>query len=240
MYFKVTQYTSWLKEFYEVELTITNNAGEEFPIEDALATIKLPDGLSLADTMRDERGVISMGTIGGGETKSSSWIVRGDKKGKYDIYADFSGKLMPFGEELTAEFKTKEPLEVIGGDALKLEIVHDGYAQGKQSWTSTFTLTNVSDKPIYNVQFDFAGALKATNASVHITNMVLEYPGGIVMVIPWNDGQLNEPNYDRAERHVNMLVYDFDEEKEDIPVLLPGQSVTGTYTVWFDWTPPLS
>ena len=235
VFFRVTQYTSWLKEFYEVELIVNNNVGDGFTIENAIATINLPDGLSLADTARAERGTINMGTIEALGKQSASWIIRGDKAGSYDVSADFTGILMPFGEDVEITFMTSEPIVVLGGDALKFEITHDGFAQDKLSWNVDFTLTNISEKPIHNVQFDFAGAIFAyQNADIYITDMTLFYPCGTMVVIPWNDGARNEPNYHEAEEYLPIFGYD---PADSTLILESEQSIRGNYTVWFNWNP---
>ncbi len=60
--------------------------------------------------------------------------------------------------------------------------------------------------------------------------MVIYYPGATV-VIPWNDGKMNE-----AEKKIYFNVLTYDAVDPEL-VLNPGESVTGKYTVWFDWIP---
>ncbi len=71
---------SWLKEFFEVGLTLTNMAEPQFVIEDASATLNLPVGLVLAPTKDQQSLLVDIGSIAGGETKEIKWIIRGDKK----------------------------------------------------------------------------------------------------------------------------------------------------------------
>lgn len=219
--FNITTEISWLKEFYDVELTIINNADEEFNIEEAMAVLHLPDGLSLADTTRGEDNVIDMGTIGGNETKSVSWVIRGDKSGSYNISADFTGKLMPFSEDVKVTFKNKKPIEILGGKALKLDIVHDAWGKTDNYWTTTFTLTNISDKPIYNVQFDYTGYSEFS----HVTDMKLYYPDGTIEIIPWNNGK---PSFDKKQIFLPAFL-EFDIEQK--LTLNPGESIIGVYSI---------
>ncbi len=60
--------------------------------------------------------------------------------------------------------------------------------------------------------------------------MVIYYPGATV-VIPWNDGKMNE-----AEKKIYFNVLTYDAVDPEL-VLNPGESVTVKYTVWFDWIP---
>jgi len=53
-----------------------------------------------------------MGDIACQERKTISWAVRGDKKGEYNLSADFSGTLMPFNAPVRANFQTSEPFRV--------------------------------------------------------------------------------------------------------------------------------
>ena len=73
--------TTWLKEFFDIGLTIQNAAEPEFVIENAWARLTIPDGLSLAPTREGQHEYVDMGSIPGGESKSVNWIIRGIKKG---------------------------------------------------------------------------------------------------------------------------------------------------------------
>lgn len=53
---------SWLKNIYEVEVTIINQAEEEFRLEDAKARLNLPDGLELAN-MKNEKKIVAAGKL---------------------------------------------------------------------------------------------------------------------------------------------------------------------------------
>ena len=76
-----TQTVSWLKDMYSVNLGVINVADSNYVIENSSAEINLEDGLSLAATKKGQTAKIDMGNIAGQETKSVSWIVRGDTPG---------------------------------------------------------------------------------------------------------------------------------------------------------------
>lgn len=148
-FFKVSTDFSWLKEFYEVSLSITNNADPEFSIENSLATLKVPSGL----TLMNNNAIQDMGSINGGETKTVSWTLRGDRAGSYKPTADFIGILEPFGAEITGTFSPETELVVNSGNALKLENINTVTIDEK-TYIWEFKLTNTSDKPIYQISIN--------------------------------------------------------------------------------------
>ena len=148
-FFKVSTDFSWLKEFYEVSLSITNNADPEFSIENSLATLKVPSGL----TLMNNNAIQDMGSINGGETKTVSWTLRGDRAGSYKPTADFIGILEPFGTEITGTFSPETELVVDSGNALKLENINT-ITLDEKTYIWEFKLTNTSDKPIYQISIN--------------------------------------------------------------------------------------
>lgn len=113
--------TSFLKEFFDVNLHIINNAGEEFSMIDNVVTLNVPDGLTLVEGAGTEgQPTVRIPEIPGQTTKTVSWILRGDKAGEYTITADYSGVLKTFGKTIEASFISKDPLTVYGLDAVKL------------------------------------------------------------------------------------------------------------------------
>ena len=211
---------TWLKEFFNVSLTVQNNASHEFYIGNANAKITLPEGMSLAKTNTDNSASRSMGTIYGGETSTVSWIVRGDTAGTYDIFADFSGILAPFNEPVTTKFKTDKPIKVYGGDALKLVIEQEYYDDTYNCWQVDFKLTNVSDITIYNPSVNYSGYSEFLN----VNDMTVVYPNGIIDIIPWENGNVDKKN---IQRFLPALLKDG--ESETIS-LKPGESIVGHYS----------
>jgi len=128
--------TSWLKEFFDVQLHIHNQAEESFVIDDCVATLNYPtDGLTLITDLVDgysETQTVNIGSIAGQEHKYINWVLRGDKPGDYDISADFSGRLRDFNEIINAKFECSEPIHVKGTEGLKIKVqledtIDDGF-----------------------------------------------------------------------------------------------------------------
>jgi len=140
----------WLKEFFNVGLTLENTADPEFIIDGSTATLKLPEGLALAPTPVPQTLTVDLGAIAGGEKRQVNWIIRGDEKGYYMLEADFNGILQPFGDAVHTVFKTKDPFRVWGEDALRMHVDAQDRADQGHPYHIRFGLENVSDIPVYN------------------------------------------------------------------------------------------
>lgn len=220
--FNVSTNLSWLKEFYDVDLTIINNADDDFSIQNSTAVLNLPDGLSLADTLREENLTQIMGNngvIGGKKTEHASWIVRGDKPGSYDLSAEFTGVLMPLNEDVKVIFKTEKPLVVHDGTGLKLDIT---VTEGLDYWTNSFTFTNNSDRPIYNFAASFSGSAQLAEFSA----MYIKYPDGSVEIVEINNGV---PDLENSEFYIPIT--SIDENIYSHRTIKPGESVTGYFSI---------
>lgn len=223
--FNVSTKLSWLKEFYDVDLTIINNADDDFSIQNSKAVLNLPDGLSLADTYREENLTQIMGNkgvIGSKETEHASWIIRGDKPGSYDLSAEFTGVLMPLNEDVKVIFKTKEPLVVHDGTGLKLDIT---VTEGLDYWTNKFTFTNESERPIYNFAASFSGSAQLAKFSA----MYIEYPDGTIEIVNINKGVLDLEN---SDVFLPALIDDESQSEYDYRTIKPGESVTGYFSIY--------
>lgn len=145
---------SWLKEFFDVELSLTNLASEPFTLKDANVKLNLPSGLSLAPTADPQTLQFNIGEIAGGQTGKASWVVRGDQKGSYHLSADFSSKLFPFNEDVKASFKTSEPLTVWGDSAIRILAQVEREAHRGMPYLVKFTVLNVSDGPVNDLRLE--------------------------------------------------------------------------------------
>ena len=149
----------WLKEMFDVELLVMNDSATD-TVENGVAELNLPDGLSLA-TMRSDVGqqttVKEIPFIDKMSSESVHWYVRGDKEGSYDLSATFKGMMMPFEEEFTYEFGTERPLQVYAGSAMHMDItVPDSTFYG-DDYVIEIALTNVSDRTLYGVRHAITG-----------------------------------------------------------------------------------
>jgi len=212
---------TWQKEFFDIEMIIINNADENFTIEGGVASLNVPKGLSLAGTARSERENVDITTIRGGEIRSVSWILRGDVRGEYRLTASFSGTLMPLGESVAVTFETDpdNPLKVWGGSALKIEVWHDVWGIYNDYFTSTYTITNISDKPVYNIDIDFICTLIEANCEEDIGELILYGENGYTL-IPYKN---EKPDLDNIRTYFNVLVYE--DPPKDIINLNPEEKL---------------
>lgn len=152
----------WLKEMYNVELVVINNSYVD-DITDCIATLELPEGLSLAGMLGDQQtATVNIGTVShkfgaddGANIAKANWYVRGDEAGEYNLSATVTGRNP---EEFCKTFTTDKPVKVYAGNALHLQITADDVAFCGEEYRVRFKLSNVSDKEIYNLSFGITGA----------------------------------------------------------------------------------
>lgn len=152
----------WLKEMYNVELLVINNSYTD-DITDCVATLDLPEGLSLAAMTGSAQNLtIDLGTIPhktsenvNANTDKANWYVRGDAEGEYNLTATVTGRNP---EPFVKTFTTDKPVKVYAGSALKLHITAGDIAYRGEEYHVRFQLENVSDKDLYNLSFGLTGA----------------------------------------------------------------------------------
>lgn len=144
----------WLKEFFEVKLTVYNLGTPDFVLRGGHARLTIPDGVSLAPTARGEQAAKPVGDIVGGSSASVDWIVRGDRAGEYDLAADYAATLDPVGRSVSVRASTDAPLKVWGADAIETVIETDKQYRDGYPMTVRVGLKNVSDIPVYDAQVE--------------------------------------------------------------------------------------
>ena len=142
----------WLKEFFEVKMTIYNLAAPGFVLRNGRARLTLPDGVSLAPTARGEELSKPIGDIAGGSSASADWIVRGDTAGEYNLTADYAATLEPFGHSVSTRAQTVTPLKVWGENALKPIVEVDKQYRNGYPLSVRIGLRNVADIPVYDAE----------------------------------------------------------------------------------------
>jgi len=148
----------WLKEMFNVQLIVFNNSYVD-DLHDCVAELQLPEGLSLADLLEgSQTEEIYLGTLDqqgsadGTSVRQVNWYIRGDAEGDYNLTAAVRGMI---GHDAPFEktFTTKEAIHVYAGSALKLTVTLPKSAYHDKEYAVKFSLTNVSDRPIYNLTF---------------------------------------------------------------------------------------
>ena len=141
---------SWLKEFFSVQMMVSNLADPDFMLDHGSATLAIPEGLTLAPTAAGQSATARMEDIPGGQSATATWILRGDTEGFYDLTASYAGSLEPFGDTVTVHAATDKQLHVWGGSALQLTVDADDSASARYPYHVIVGLKNVADVPVYN------------------------------------------------------------------------------------------
>ena len=148
---------SWLKEMYDVEMLILNNSSTD-TIENCVAELILPEGLSLAAMTEGEQSAVqTVDYIPENGSHSLHWYVRGDEPGTYNITATLSGTMMPFNEEFYYEYEADSPIKVYAGNAMHMTFYIPDTAYKGVDYVVRIELENVSDKVLYGVTHAITG-----------------------------------------------------------------------------------
>lgn len=167
---------TFLKEFFDVNLHIINNASSEFELINNEITLNVPEGMTLMDTVNGnycKSNIVNIPRIIGQEQKTISWVLRGDDAGEYDLAADFTGELKDFGTQINALFKTDEnqKIKVYGLDGIKFSIEPDEKLYEGAMYFN-IGLKNERDKNLYlpniNVDGEITNAIQNEKKSGNI------------------------------------------------------------------------
>jgi len=145
---------SWLKEFFSVQMMVTNLSDNSFVLDHGSATLPLPPELSLAPTAVSQHETVTMPDLPGGQSATATWIVRGDTEGYYDLTSSYAGSLEPFGDTITVNAASQKPLHVWGASAIETTIDANQDIYDRYPYHVRVGLKNVADVPIYNASVE--------------------------------------------------------------------------------------
>ena len=221
-YVSTTQSIEWLKEMFEVELGILNAADSKYVIEDSIAHLNLPKGVSLAATKSGQSLTQEMGDIRGQERKSASWVIKGDESGSYRLSADFEGTLMPFNAKVSAHFETEEEFQVSTGEGLHIYVMPEDCAYDGENYYIQFALVNESGRTFYNFRTSF-GAYTTPDYEYTVTDV---FTGETYTEVQENV-LITNPS------QVSQSVVVRDGQALSFSALEPGDMYYGTYVTTF-------
>ena len=138
----VPMQVKWLKEFFNVQMYIHNEADSQFTLKNSTVELQLPTGLSLAKTAAPQNLTVNLGDIAGQNTTLSEWIVRGDIAGQYNLSADFNATLMPFTAPVASTLTASNAITVQAENALVLSAEMCDTAVVGSDYYINYTLTN--------------------------------------------------------------------------------------------------
>ena len=170
IYITIPGEARWLKEFYDVTLTVQNlaPAGSGFVLTNGVGQLDLPSGPdgtpalalpALHEAAQDNP--TEFPDVPAGESRNVHWIVRGDTAGLYTLTAHYGGVLQPVNLPVTLDTTTTRPIKVWGLEAAALRITADDDAFDRSPYRVDVALCNVTDSDpenqtaIYNVGVEF-------------------------------------------------------------------------------------
>ena len=189
---------SYLKQFFNAELTIFNNASSEFSITDCTVALDVPDGLTVVGGSDIDE------VIPGQSSSSANWILRGDTPGTYGLSASFGGVLDGFNTPVSATFKAEESVVIYGPETVKLKMEVNDRIQYDALY---FNVGLVNQRPV-NVncpQIDMVSFVKNVTESVKKNENVIDgdqYECELLNIrVDFGDGTCTyfEPDSDSAE-----------------------------------------
>ena len=150
VYMVIPGRAKFLKEFFDVQLQVTNLAAPGFTLTGGSAELTLPPGVSLAPTAVEQSTTLTMPDIPGGTSAAGAWTVRGDTEGFYDLAVDYHATLSPFNAPVALRGETATPLHVWAGSALEMIVDAEDAAYDGYPYRVRIGLHNVADVPVYN------------------------------------------------------------------------------------------
>ena len=188
---------TYTKEFFDVKLHIMNNASKEFTMTNNKVSLKVESdnrdenssvidpntGLVLIESPATSNSKdVAFGDLKGQETKTLEWLFRGDKEGYYKLTANYTGLLKEFNENISATFKTNDPIHVYGASSLNMNVDIAGKVQeGKVNFT--LGLKNVTPDNTINVP-----TLDITENIIEASKCIPEDNGKLISVDAWKLG----------------------------------------------------
>lgn len=123
--FKIDGEAKWLKEFFKVDAVIVNPSAKTFVLKRGKLQLYPGNGLAVVPTASTEASAgVSVPDIPGQSSFTTSWVLRGDRKGTYPIKAEYNGMLDFGARQVPAQvsLQTKEPIIVYGQDQIEVKV----------------------------------------------------------------------------------------------------------------------
>ncbi len=219
----------WLQNIYQVDVTLSNCAGENFSLEAAQATLLLEKGLGLAQMNKDEQDAIwDIGTLKSGESSEHTWYVGGKQNGSYPLKMKFEACLQPYNLEIKEELEAKNQLYVTVGEGLHLYIYPEAEAYIGESYYVQFKLANESEETFYNVTANF-GQFETAKATAKVVFVNSEDGSEAFPPISVDTGM---DYFVQDETAVSTSLDTND--RLTVKQLKPGKSIYGTWRFQFD------
>jgi hypothetical protein len=140
-----------LKQFWDATVVVRNTTNA-YTIENVQATLLAPQGLAFPDLFGEAQAITqSIGTIGPLEEKQASWVIRGDRAGRYRVTGSATGELVLGGARvpLTSSLESDE-FEVVQ-PRMDVAFEMPGIVRQDQLFTLGIRVTNSSSIDLHGV-----------------------------------------------------------------------------------------
>ena len=224
---------SYLKEFFDVKLFIINNAAVDFELVDNTVELNVPNGLTVMTGLSGnwcESSTVYIDSIKGLETKTLSWVLRGDVEGEYNLSADYIGTLDRFNETVSATFVTEDPIRVYGLSNVGIDVeVCDEIKYNAMYFN--IGVKNIGSVDVHNPQLDFDGIVSNITASVKAQAGEKE-DGSADFDVEASLLNVKYVNTDGKTQYIPFSWTDNGTVHVDIETLAPGESVSYEYAAY--------
>ena len=217
---------SFLKEFFDVKLHITNHASRDFDLTDNEVTLNVPEGLTVMRGLTGYEGknTVTIPKIEGQQTVTLNWCLRGETEGEYMLSADYSGNLEYFDRVISTTFNAKEPLKVYGMSGIEMSI---NACNTIRSGAFYFTIGLENQRPVDLYMPDISLYDKVENVTASVAN---NNPDGDFFVESYLLNSYVEYN---GARQYLPIVYDLlGNPVPQVSTLAPGQKLVYEYVCY--------
>ncbi|MDY4255562.1 MAG: PKD domain-containing protein [Oscillospiraceae bacterium] len=224
---------SYLKEFFDVKLFIINNAAVDFELVDNTVELNVPNGLTVMTGLPGnwcESSTVYIDSIKGLETKTLSWVLRGDVEGEYNLSADYIGTLDRFNETVSATFVTEDPIRVYGLSNVGIEVEVCDEIKYNAVYFNV-GIKNIGSADVHNPQLDFDGIVSNITASVKAQAGEKE-DGSADFDVEASLLNVKYVNTDGKAQYIPFSWTDNGTVHVDIETLAPGESVSYEYAAY--------
>ncbi len=231
VYENTTEYTeTWivipgdiriLKQFWDATVFLRNNTS--FNVNTTSATLKLPEGLSLPDltiggSYAPQSPMISLGAIAPMSQKQASWVVRGDRAGRYRLVGTAVGSLMLGRSPVNLNAAlTSDILEVIQ-PKLHVTFVTPGAVFQNTGFTLGINVTNNTSISLNGVSVELKGP-RLVNCKLADGETLSKYLNTLAV------GETKSVTFNLVSL-VNGVVKSVDSFVSPAPIDIPGVEVT--------------
>ncbi len=219
------QTISWLKNMYDVKLSLMNPMAEPATVENLQAELIIPKGLTLTATQKGQSEIIDIGQLPAGATRSAEWFIRGDKEGDYRLESRVRGNL-PDTTQLRESFYCDLKVEPQNTKGLHLYIMPENKGYSGEDYYVQYRLVNESDETFYQVKTQFGQFKTAKKETV----VEIEKDGKTVEV---QRVQGQTDYYMPSVSTANSVPTLYDGDSIISGVFKPGDSIYGTYVTTF-------